>query len=152
VELECLKVTEAWKTLGVKTATKGDNTTQFEHMLEASHKWAAYSKASNLRQIDKWLALLSTSLHPLTCTTLTENQCKQIMRLEMSAVLFKYHICSSLPTSLIHAGEEALGAGFPRLFTVQGIVHLSTLVYHSPGGSIMSLLLWAAMEAALREA
>jgi hypothetical protein len=46
---------------------------------------------------------------------------------------------------LIHAGAEALGAGLPHLFTVQYIAHLSTLVCYSPGGYVMSLLLWAAM-------
>jgi hypothetical protein len=55
----------------------------------------------------------------------------------------------SFPTSLIHAGAEALGAGVPHLFTVQGVARLSTLVSHNPGGSMMSLLLRAAMEAAL---
>jgi hypothetical protein len=52
-----VEVTEAWKTLGVKTAPTGDNTAQFEHMLEVSQKWAAQIKARNLRQIDAWLAL-----------------------------------------------------------------------------------------------
>jgi hypothetical protein len=52
-----LEVTEAWKTLGFKTAPTGDSTAQFEHMLEASHKWAAHIKASNLRQMDAWLSL-----------------------------------------------------------------------------------------------
>jgi hypothetical protein len=60
VELERLEATEARKTLGVKTAPTGDNTSQFEHTLEASHKWAAQIKASNLRQMDDWLALRST--------------------------------------------------------------------------------------------
>jgi hypothetical protein len=48
--------------------------------------------------------------------------------------------------------SEAPGAGLPHLFTVQGIACLRTLVSHSPGGSITSLLLRAAMEAALQEA
>jgi hypothetical protein len=69
----------------------------------------------------------------------------------MSAGLDKSHICRSFPTSLLHAGAEALGTGFPRLFTVQVIASLITLVSHSPGGFITSLLLWAAMEAALQE-
>jgi hypothetical protein len=74
------------------------------------------------------------------------------MRPVMSAGLVKSHICRSFPTSLLHAGSEALDAGLPNIFTVQGIVRLSTLVSHSPGGSITSLLLRAAMEAALQEA
>jgi hypothetical protein len=74
------------------------------------------------------------------------------MRPAMSAGLAKSHICRSFPTSLLHAGEEALGAGLPRLFTVQCISRMSTLVYHSPGGSITSLLIRAAMEASLQEA
>jgi hypothetical protein len=53
---------------------------------------------------------------------------------------------------LLQTGAEALGAGLTHLFTVQGIARLSTLVSHSPGGSITSLLLGAAMEAALQEA
>jgi hypothetical protein len=156
VELERLEVTEARKTLGVKTAPTGDNTAQFEHMLEASQKWAAQIKASNLRQMDVWLVLRSniwkTLENPLTCTTLTKKHCEQIMRPAMSAGRAKSHICRSLPTSLLHAGAEALGAGLSHLFTVQGIAHLSTLLSHSPGGSITGLLLRAAMEAALREA
>jgi hypothetical protein len=156
VEFELLEVTEARKTLGVKTAPTGNNTAQFEHILEASQKWAAQIRASNLRQMDDWLALRSTIWktleYPLTCTTLTEKQCEQIMRPAMSAGLAKSHICRSLPTSLLHAGSEALGAGLPHLFIVQGIVSLRTLVSRSPGGSITSLLLQAAIEAALQEA
>jgi hypothetical protein len=149
-------VTEARKTLGVKTAPTGGNTAQFEHMLEASQKWAAHIKASNLRQIDAWLALRSTIWktleYPFTYTTLTEKQCEQIMRPEMSAGVDKSHICRSLPTLLLYAGSESLGAGLPHLFTVQGIARLNTLVSHSPGGSITSLLLRAAMEEALQKA
>jgi hypothetical protein len=156
VELENLEVPEARKTLGVKTAPIGDNDAQFEHMLEASQKWAAHINAINLRQMDAWLALRSTIWktldYTLTCTTLTEKQCEQIMRPAISAGMAKYHICRSFPTSLLHAGSAALGACLPHLFTVQGIAHLSTLVSHSPGGSITSLLLRAAMEAALQEA
>jgi hypothetical protein len=76
VELERLEVPEDRTTLGVKTAPKGDNAAQFEHMLEASQKWAAQIKASNLTQMDAWLALRSTIWktleYLLTCTTLTE--------------------------------------------------------------------------------
>jgi hypothetical protein len=96
VERERLEVTEARKTLGVKTAPTGDNTAQFEHILEASQKWAAHIKASNLWKIDAWLVLRSTIWktleYPLTCTTLTDKQYEQIMRPAMSAVLVKYHI------------------------------------------------------------
>jgi hypothetical protein len=60
VELECLEVTEARKTLGVKTAPTGDNTSQFENMLKASQKWVAQIKESYLRQIDAWLELRYT--------------------------------------------------------------------------------------------
>jgi hypothetical protein len=125
-------------------------------MLEASQKWAAQIKASNLRQMDAWLALSSVIWrimeYPLICMTLTEKQCEQIMRPATSAGLAKSHIYRSFPTTLLHAGAEALGAGLPHLFKVQGIARLNTLVSHSPGGSITSLLLWAAMEAALQEA
>jgi hypothetical protein len=69
----------------------------------------------------------------------------------MSAGLANYHICRSFPTSLIHAGAEALGAGLPLLFTVQVIPRMSTLVSHIPGVSTTSMLLRAAMEASLQE-
>jgi hypothetical protein len=102
VELERLEVIEARKTLGVNTAPTGDNTAQFDHMLEASQKWAAQIKASNLRQMDAWLALRSTIWknleYPLTCTTLNEKQCEQIMRPAVSAGLAKSHIYRSFPT------------------------------------------------------
>jgi hypothetical protein len=70
----------------------------------------------------------------------------------MSAGLPKSHICRSFPTLLIKAGAEALEAELPHLSTVQGIARLITLVSHSPGRSIMSLLIRAAMESALQEA
>jgi hypothetical protein len=89
--------------------------------------------------------------YPLS-TKLTKKQYEQIMRPAMSTGLAKCHICRSFQTSLLHAGAEALGASLPHLFTVQGIARLSTLVSHSPGGSIMSLLLQAEMEEALQEA
>jgi hypothetical protein len=60
VELERLEVTEARKTLVVNTAPTGENTAQFEHMLEASQKWAAQIQTSTLRQMDAWLAIRST--------------------------------------------------------------------------------------------
>jgi hypothetical protein len=125
-------------------------------MLELSQKWAAQIKANNMRQMDACLALRyiiwKTLEYPLTCTTLTKKQCEKIMRPAMSAEMEKSHICRSFPTSLLHAGSEGLGAGLPHLFTVQGIARLSTLVSHSPGGFITSLLLRAAMEAALQKA
>jgi hypothetical protein len=125
-------------------------------MLEASQKWAAHIKAINLRQIDAWLALRSTLWktleYPITCTPLTEKQREQIMRPVMSAGLAKSHIRRSFPTSLLHWGSEALGAGLSHLFTVQYIARLSTLLSHSPGGSITNLLIRSAMKAALREA
>jgi hypothetical protein len=74
------------------------------------------------------------------------------MRPAILAGLVKSHICRSFPTSLIHSGAEAFEAGLPHLFTVQGIARLRTLVSHSPLVSITSLLLQAAMEAALQEA
>jgi hypothetical protein len=74
------------------------------------------------------------------------------MRPEMSAGLAKSRIYRSFPTSLIHAGAEALRAGLPHLFIFQDISRLNTLVYHSPGGSIVSLLLQAEMKAMLLEA
>jgi hypothetical protein len=117
VELECLEVTEARKTLEFKTAPKGDNSTQFEHMLKASQNWAAQIRAINLRQMDAWLELRSTNWktleHPLTCTTLTEKQCEQNTRPAMSAGLTTSYTCRSLPTSLLHAGAESLGIASP---------------------------------------
>jgi hypothetical protein len=74
------------------------------------------------------------------------------MRPAMSAGLAKSHICRSFPTSLLHVVAEALGTGLPHLFKVQCIARLITLVSHSPGGSITSLLLRVTMEAALQEA
>jgi hypothetical protein len=156
VELDHLEVTEARKTLGVKTSPTAENTAHFEHMLEVSQKWSAQIRASSLRQMDAWLALRSTIWktleHPLICTTLTETQCEQIMQPAMSAGLAKSHICRSFPTLLLHAGAETLGAGLPHLFTVQGIALFRTLVSHSPGGSITSLLIRSEMESALHEA
>jgi hypothetical protein len=149
VELEHLEVIEAWKTLAVKTSPTGDTNAQFDYMLEASHTWAAHIKASNLRQIDACLALRSTIWktleYPLTCMTLTDKQCEHIMRPAMSVGIDKSNVCRSFPTSLIHTGAEAVGAGLHHLFTVQGIARLSTLLSHSHGGSITSLLLQAAM-------
>jgi hypothetical protein len=53
----------------------GDNIAQFEHMLEVSQKWAAQIRASNLRQMDAWLAIRAaiwkTLDYPLTCTMMT---------------------------------------------------------------------------------
>jgi hypothetical protein len=148
VELERLEVKEDWKTLGVNTAPTGDNTAQFEHMLKASYKWVAQIKERNPRQMDAWLPLRSTIWntleYPLTFTTLTEKKYEQIVRPAMSTGLTKSHICRSFPTLLLHTGVEALSAGLPHLFKVQGIARLSTLVSHIPGRSITSLLLRAA--------
>jgi hypothetical protein len=59
LKLELLEVAEAHKTLGVNTSPTGDNTAQFEKMLEVSHTWAAQINAINLRQMDAWLGLRS---------------------------------------------------------------------------------------------
>jgi hypothetical protein len=83
---------------------------------------------------------------------LTKKQYEKIMQPVISAGLTKSHICRPFSTALIQAGSEPLGAGLPLLFTFQGIALLITLVSHSPGGSIMSLIFWAAPEAAFMEA
>jgi hypothetical protein len=82
----------------------------------------------------------------------TKKQCEKMKRTATSAGLTKSRICRSFPTSLIHAGSEAFGAELPHLFTFRCISRLSNIVYHITGRSITSLLLQAALEAALKEA
>jgi hypothetical protein len=54
--------------------------------------------------------------------------------------------------ALIHAPEESLGARIPDLYMVQGLSHLESMVSHRKGGSIMGILIQAALEAMLLEA
>jgi hypothetical protein len=57
-----------------------------------------------------------------------------------------------IPTALIHAPAESLGAGILDLYTLQRLSRLESMVSHIEGGSITGLLIRSALETPLLEA
>ena len=61
----------------------GDETDQFKHLLAKARKWRDAIRTNKINRHDAWYCLNNTIMktleYPLMATTLTRDQCKQLM-------------------------------------------------------------------------
>ena len=79
----------------------------------------------------------------LNATTLTKNQCKDIMAPALITGLNGMGICQHLPRQLVHGPLELQGIGIPHLYTLQCIVHMEDLILHTAKNTLTGKLLRA---------
>ena len=96
-----MDVNEAEETLGVYQCPNGNMEKQVEKMENLTKTWAAQMTAGYLKKPNMWLSLVTTIWklleYPLNATTLSKEQCKDIMKPAMTVGLNGLGICQNLP-------------------------------------------------------
>ena len=153
-----LAASEGKETLGVFLAPDGNNDEAITNMLDQSGTWADLVKTGHLDASDVWRALHSTVLkqleYPLPALTLTQAQCRTIMKPVLDIGLSRSHICRNMARAVVHGPPQEAGLGITDLFTHQGISHIGLLNDHlhlptMTGQLLRSSLEWATVELGL---
>ena len=103
-------------------------------MLEKSKKWASKIESGHLPRplVDFALrfTLWKTLSYPLPATTLTPEECHEIMKPAMNAALPKMGVNRNFPWILVHSPKCFHGLGVQHLHTQQAICHLTDAINH----------------------
>ena len=133
--LERIEVSEARRTLGVRSAGDGNMKAQFEFMKSEAKKWADAMRTNKLPRHMAWEALHTTVLrslaYPLVATTLSEEQCRDIISPVLMQSLPKCGMNRHYPHKVAYAPISFQGIGLPSVFTTQGLDHMKALVRFS---------------------
>ena len=90
--------------------------------------------------------LWKTLEYPLPETTLTYQECEEIMAPAKTQILHGLQICENLPLVLLFGPKSQLGLGLPHLYTLQGIIHFEDLIHHTSQGTLTGDLYRSTLE------
>ena len=149
-EIERLDVTEARTTLGVNQCPSGCMESQKQRMIKITTQWAAQMKAGIIKKHEMWISvtmmLWKTLEYPLNATTLTRQECEEIMAPAKTEILHGLQICDKFPLVLLFGPQSKLGLGLPHLYTLQGIMHIEDLIHHTSQRTLTGELYRATLE------
>jgi hypothetical protein len=149
VELDRLEVSAARETLGVFIAMDGNQDTQMQELLQKAHRWADLVKSGRLTRTETWFSLvhcmMKTLEYPLMATSLSQAQCKQIVKSLLDAALPVLGINRHLTRMVVHRPRLYQGLRVPELWTLQGILKLWITVAHGNATTITGCNLRAAL-------
>ena len=81
----------------------------------------------NNKKHEMWISvtmmLWETLEYPLPATTLTYQECEEIMAPAKIQILHGLQICENLPLVLLFGPKSQFGLGLPHLYTLQGIIY-----------------------------
>jgi hypothetical protein len=127
-----LEPNKAERTLGVYIAPNGSMKTQFEHMKKQAITWCDKLRTGQLSRHLVTQAMVSTILksleYPLPVTTLSSNQCAEIMSPILQQCLPQMGVVRTLSHKLVYASSKFLGLQIPNLFHSQGVAHIDRLL------------------------
>jgi len=128
-------VSEAQETLGVFLAPDGNHKAQIKKMIQASNKWADAMRSGSLSRSDVRLSLISTIwrtlLYPLPALNLTKTECELIMVPILRYCLPAMGYCRNFPRNVIFAPTTYMGLGIEHLYTVQEILCIKDIIFHT---------------------
>jgi len=153
--LKRLETHEGATTLGVDIAADGNSVKQFQKMKEASIKWADQIRTDRLKRSEVHLALHSTLwktlTYPLPCTTLSKQQCNEIMAPALHQALPAMGICRNFPRQVVHGPLSHMGLGIPHIHTLQEVARIKDMMHHSTIDSFTGQLYRSTLEAMILE-
>ena len=116
------------RTLGVYIYPQGNMKAQYDHLRSKLIKWAQKIKSCHLPAELVWQAfitcLLKTLEFPLTVTTLTHAQCRQILSPALTVALQKSHIIGKLKRDVAYGPMLSQGLGVPCFIQPRALVTL----------------------------
>jgi hypothetical protein len=124
-------------------------------MKEASIKWADQIRTGKLKRHEVHLALHSTLWktlsYPLPCTTLSKQQCEEIMATALHQALPAMGVCRNFPRHVVHGPVSHMGLGIPHLHTLQEVARIKDMVHHSSLDTFTGQLYRSSLEALILE-
>ena len=150
VEIERLDATEARTTLGVNQCPSGSMESQKHRMIAITTKWAAQMRAGIIKKHEMWISvtmmLWKTLEYPLHATTLTLQECEEIMAPAKREILHGLQICENFPLMLLFGPQSNLVLGLKHLYTLQGIMHIEDLIHQTSQGTLTGELYRSTLE------
>jgi hypothetical protein len=129
-----LEVYQVRKALGIMTRPDGKMLDEMKELQRKTNQWCDGVRTRRINPEEAWYSLNATILKtlefPLTTTTLTEEQCKELLRPVLKTALPLCKIQRRLPRALVHGSLRSRGLDVPNLYWVQLIQHLQSIFRH----------------------
>ncbi|MGL5936607.1 MAG: hypothetical protein ACRCZI_13415, partial [Cetobacterium sp.] len=129
-----LEVYQARKALGIMVRPDGKMIDQMKELKKKTAQWCDGIRTRRIHPEEAWYSLTATILktleYPLTATTFTADQCKELLRPVLKTALPLCRIQRRLPRALVHGSIRSRGLDLPNLYWVQLIHHLHTILRH----------------------
>lgn len=150
--LPIMEANEGKETLGVYLAPDGNNADMIKYLQDKTLHWKELIRSGHLSKKDARQALNTTIMksieYALPALTLTEQECKKIMKPILEAGLPNMGICRNYPRNVLHGPIEEGGMNIPNIFTFQGTSRLTILQEHLSANTLTGELLRTSIEAA----
>jgi len=118
------KMSEARRTLGVRIAPDGNNKAKARHLTEVAMEWGKISWGRIKPAMAEYCIcniVYCKLMYPLAVTTLTQNQCTEVLRPLLVAGLPAVGYMRVFPQAVIHRPPSRQGIQFPNLYVEQTI-------------------------------
>jgi hypothetical protein len=133
-EVPRIAPTDSFRTLGVYLSPSGSQQKQVKILRQYADDYYTKISAAKLTPDEAYssymLYLRPRLIYPLPCSSLTENQCKQVQSPALAALLPKLHLNRHTSHAIIFGDSRYGGLGLPDLYTDQGYGQLKLLVGH----------------------
>ena len=114
--------------LGVYLSADGKNTRQKKELRKVAERWGDKVSVGAITKKDAWTALTTTVMktleYPLLATTLTQDDCTDIMAPILHDGLPKAGICRTLARAMVYGPKQYKELALHNLYTTQGLVQL----------------------------
>jgi len=149
------EVSEAQETLGVYLAPDGNHQAQIKKMITAAQKWADAMRSGSISRLDVHLSLISTIwrtlLYPLPALNLSKEDCEKIMSPILHYCLPAMGFCRNFPKDIVFAPIKDMGVGIEHLYTLQEILWLKDIIFHTTYDTDTGVLYRISLEVLLLE-
>jgi hypothetical protein len=129
-----LEVYQAKQSLGIMTRPDGKMADEIQKLKKAAGAWCDGVRTRRLQPEEAWYSLTATIMrtleYPLVATTLTRDQCKEILKPILKTALPLCRIQRRLPRALVHGSFRTRGLNIPDLYWTQLIQHIHSIQRH----------------------
>jgi hypothetical protein len=149
-DLTSLEHDEGKETLGVHLAPDGNNRKMVESLLQKAEEWRDNINSGHLNKTDAWQALETTIMksiqYPMKALTLSEPECREIMKPILQAGLQKSSLCKNYPRDAVFGSIDEAGIGMDDLYIHQGAERIGFITEHLQEPSLSGELLRTSIE------
>jgi len=142
---------EAERALGVWIAPNGNTQAEVQYRLEQANTWASQMMLHKASKYACWVnlncVLLKKLEYPLMATTLSRQECDQIMRPVLKVTLPAIGLNHHFPWKMVYGHNDHHGLALLHLYDTQGFRHLMAVLQFGDMPSTTGQLLQHSYEA-----